>query len=359
MSPPTLCLAKVIGRRGCGGGSGRRLPAAGSFWNRLPARPTLLRVGPERDEPRPVDLPAPVGVDEGARVEVASPRFFVPSVRPRCKDARKWLYHPEPVQTQITAQPAETAVKSLAISPDGSYLAYAEKMGEGEKTIVKLRQKNNRRPATIPALVNSEIFRLSWMPDSATLLISGKPDPQKAAGIWLVPILAGGGPPVRVPIDGTEIGEAAAINQTQIAFVSGSRNEIWRTGIDGQQLERVLKGQAGDEFRDLVWLAGGYRLLFNRIHLAGTMYRVTAETLDLRTGQPPLVILDDPRLRAGCATPEGHIYFSLEHEPPNHNDTSLWEMSIDPQTGRVTREASMLVGSNGSNVYGLSTSADG
>ena len=272
---------------------------------------------------------------------------------------REVFHKQEPLQRQITNKPSETPIKHAAISPNGSLMAYIEKIGEGEKTVVKLRQTSNGETSDIPTLRESEIFRLSWLPDSTTLLVSGKLNQEDTAGIWLVPILAGASPPSKVPVGRVNTGEAAAMDKSHIAYISGNRDEIWLTGVDGQTPRLILKGREGDEFNGLAWLAGARGLLFNKLYLAGTIYGITVETLDLQTGRISTVIPNNPQLRAGCATPEGSVFYAIEYEWPHQNDTSLWEMSIDPQTGEVTREARMLVRSNGSNVHGLSATADG
>ncbi len=271
---------------------------------------------------------------------------------------REGWFRREPPQRQITTNSPDRPVKAIALSPDNSYLAYAEKTGEGEKTDCILRRLNGGENISLPVLRDSEIFRLSWL-DSATLLVSGKLGRDETHGVWLVPILASAAPPVKVPVNQNEATEAAALDMSHIAFIGGDRDEIWLTGLSGEQPRRVLSGEPGDEFGGLTWLAGGRLLLFNRVHLAGAVYRITFEALNPESGQTSVVINNNPRLRAGCASPRGHIFYSLEREPPDHNDNSIWEMSIDPSTGAVTREAMPVAASTGSTVHGLSTDEAG
>jgi Tol biopolymer transport system component len=259
-------------------------------------------------------------------------------------------------QTQITFTNHLTPVRSMAVSPDGLFIAWVERTGEGEKTIGKLRDNRDGSENPIPALDDSEIFRLSWLPDSKTLLVSGKRKDE--VGIWLVPTLAGR-PPEKVPVLSGEVGEAGAFNRSRIAYVSGNRNEIYLTGMNGEPTQQLLKGRAGDDFNGLVWLEGGRRLLFNRLHLTGSTWEITVETLDADTGSARTVVENNPQLRAGCASPGGQIFYSLQPDPPNHHDTGLWEMSIDPRTGDVTRQPREVIRSNGANVHGLSLAADG
>lgn len=268
------------------------------------------------------------------------------------------LFHVELRPRQLTTNSAERPVKAAAVSPDGSYIAYVEKTGEGEKTNCKLWRRSDGGADFLMALRDSEIFRLSWL-DADTLLVSGKVGKKGTAGIWLVPILGGLAGPSKVPTNQDEVGEAAALDRSHIAFVGGSRNELWLTNADGQPPRLMLRGEQGDEFSGLEWLAGGRRLLFDRLHLAGNIYRITAETLNVDSGETSIVIPDNPRLRAGCASPNGHLYFALENEPLEQNDTSIWEMKIDPRSGAVTRAASLLIKSTDATVHGLSTDASG
>src|SRR5262249_8280670 len=101
-------------------------------------------------------------------------------------------------QKQITSSNYLTPVRSMAVSPDGLFIAWVERAsndektaGKGEKTVGKLRDNRDGSEKQIPALDDSEIFRLSWLPDSKTLLVSGKLSQEDAPGIWLVPTLAG------------------------------------------------------------------------------------------------------------------------------------------------------------------------
>lgn len=271
---------------------------------------------------------------------------------------RGGLFSAEPRPRQLTTNSAERPVKAAAISPDGSYVAYVEKTGEGEKTNCKLWRRSDGGADALTALRDSEIFRLSWL-DADTLLVSGKVGLEETAGIWLVPILGGPAGPSKVLTNQDEVGEAAALDRSHIAFVGGGRNELWLTAAGGQPPRLMLRGERGDEFGGLAWLAGGRRLLFDRLHLAGNIYRVTVETLDVESGQTSVVIANNPRLRAGCASTNGRLYFAVEYEPPDQNDTSIWEMKIDPRSGAVTRAANLLVKSTGATVHGLSTDASG
>lgn len=268
------------------------------------------------------------------------------------------LFRVEPRQRLLTTNSAERPVKAAAVSPDGSYIAYAEKTGEGEKTNCKLWRRSDGGADALTALRDSEIFRLSWL-DANTLLVSGKVGKDEAAGVWMVPILGGSAGPSKVSVNQDEVGEAAALDRSHIAFVGGNRNELWLTNTDGQLPRLVLRGEQGDEFSGLVWLMGGRRLLFDRLHLAGNIYWVTVETLDVETGKTSVVVPNNPRLRAGCASPNGRLYFALENEPPEQNDTSILEMKINPKTGDVTQAASVFVKSTGTMVHGLSTDASG
>jgi Tol biopolymer transport system component len=161
-------------------------------------------------------------------------------------------------------------------------------------------------------------------------------------------------------------GAAVAPNGAQIAFIkdrskdimSKSGNEIWLTDADGgnpRLLASSGEGRVFDPLPGLKWSANGQRVAY--LARRRNPPESTLESLG-RNGGSATVIVSDPRLRNICWTPDNRVLYTLMQpfEAPN---SSLWEIRVDAQTGRVSGSPRLVTTWVGFAVLDLQITADG
>ena len=73
-------------------------------------------------------------------------------------------------ERRLTSNAPENALTTVAISPDGKYLAYADSTGVS----VRLLASGETHPLPLPEDIRSAVWGLVWMPDGARLLEIGR-----------------------------------------------------------------------------------------------------------------------------------------------------------------------------------------
>jgi WD40 repeat protein len=90
---------------------------------------------------------------------------------------------PELVERSLTSNSNEDSLVDSAISPDGKYLAYANRRH------VLILNVADRAIHTLPNLDRLSVFHLTWTHDSTRLLVVGYEKPGATSSLWQVSIL--------------------------------------------------------------------------------------------------------------------------------------------------------------------------
>src|SRR6266853_5921379 len=196
---------------------------------------------------------------------------------------------PELNQLQLTTNSLETSTTAAALSPDGKYLAYADETG------ISLRLVGTGETHAFPAPAGSSILRLSWFPNGIKLLASGGAGGSDVSSIWSMSILDG------VPRQLREDAGGASLSPdgSHIAFTSGSSEEIWLMGANGEEPKRIVAGAEGDSFQGPLWFADGQHVAYARGHSVAGELAITVEWQDVTTGRTTTVF-SDARFTSGC-----------------------------------------------------------
>jgi Tol biopolymer transport system component/DNA-binding winged helix-turn-helix (wHTH) protein len=227
-------------------------------------------------------------------------------------------------ERRLTGNPENDPVTSAAISPDGKYLAFADKEG----LFLRAVGTGETHPVVLPGEGTTQF--VSWFPDGSHVLATRTVNAAEKPGLWNVSVF-GGAP--RKLVDAAERG-AVSPDGSHIIFVRGDygHEEIWEMRSAGEEARKVL-GQPGDNFEPVVWSADGKRIAFIRsaYHFGWEESDVSLGILDLANGKSKVVLTSSRLGRALAWTPDGRLIYSLSELPPNQNDSNLWAMKIDAQ----------------------------
>jgi eukaryotic-like serine/threonine-protein kinase len=111
----------------------------------------------------------------------------------------------------LSSNPTENPISAAAISPDGKYLAYADKTGAYLRLL-----PSGEVHTLLPK--NDDVQFLSWYPDSTELLAAWPSTPTRKLGLWMLSIL--GGTPRRISDEGWWA--SVSPNSTQISFLKSA-----------------------------------------------------------------------------------------------------------------------------------------
>ncbi len=272
---------------------------------------------------------------------------------------------------QLTANPAGHGVTRSAISPDGKYLAYSDDAGlhiklleTGETTTVPLPAEAASSHATwLPA---------AWFPDGTRLLanleVSGKPP-----SIWILSLI--GYAPRKFRDDG--YAHSISPDGQQIVFTAArpgldaregrqpreyGDQTIWLAGVNGQLARRLTEGEAATGYTQVVWSPDSSRIAYLKVHQLAGAVECAIEDRDVQSG-PAVLVTSGANLcqnpQGFWWAPEGRLIFSVAEPIPNQKDSNLWEVKLDPRTGKPENQPVRLTNWVGFSFASPTLSADG
>jgi len=275
-------------------------------------------------------------------------------------------------QRQLTASPAGHGVNGAALSPDGKYLAYSDDMG----LHIKLVETGEMRTLPLPAeaaATHATWLPAAWFPDGTRLLtnleIAGKPP-----SIWILSLIGDAPHKFRddgfahsISPDGTRIVFTAArtgLGERQGEHVREFGDQtIWLVGANGDAPRMLARGDDGTGFMQVVWSPDGGRIAYLKVHQALESFECSIEDRDL-LGGPGVVVLTG--LSTLCQNsqglwwaPDGRLIFSLAEPSPNANDSNLWQLNLDPRTGKPEDKPTRVTNWVGFSFSSLTGTADG
>ena len=262
-------------------------------------------------------------------------------------------------QRRLTASPEENPVLGAAISPDGKYLAFADRTG------VYLRQIDSGETHSLSFPSGFTAIPATWYPDGTHLVATWVEGPTAPSSLWQVSIM--GGTPRKL-IDNGQL-PAVSPNGSQIAFVKGPKHaeEIWVVEGDGERPRRLVACKMCT-FGVPAWSPDGQGIAYVVSKYAPDWKANTSIALfDLRSGRQETIFSSGGRqaeiggeMELGPAlvwTADNHLVYSISEPPPNQDDSNVWSVPVDAR-GRIAGTAVRLTAAP-DEVSGLSASADG
>jgi DNA-binding winged helix-turn-helix (wHTH) protein/Tol biopolymer transport system component len=251
---------------------------------------------------------------------------------------------PIPMPHAVARTTVENPVITVAVSPQGTYLAYADPQSI---TIQTLRSGETR---SIPVGSGVTPVRVVWYPDETRVLISERVN--DSPGLYTLSILSGKLSPLRE----NALSPAVSPDGSGIFYLDGTLRALWLMDGNGENPRRILSAPAPDKLYPQFWSPDGRRVWFVRVHWDKDKEIVSLETCDL-TGTRRSVALSDNRTRAFRLLPRGRLIYALVEG--SQNFTNLWELPVNAAEGKAEGKPRKLTNWTNFSISGISATADG
>jgi eukaryotic-like serine/threonine-protein kinase len=266
---------------------------------------------------------------------------------------------PQLTQTSLTFNSTDNPVTSSALSADGKFLAYSDLSGIHVKLLSTGEERLIRKPAGSGA--DSEWKVACWFPDGTRVLANmagNLTDP--SSSMWTVSLLGQsprelreGGRGWTVSPDGTQIVFTMPNSQDE------SDGEIWVMDSQGSNARKILGGGPRERLGSVRWSPDGRRLSFIRVHSSDDrdVETTSIEDCDLKGATCGVAVAADGNwLFDSYWLAGGRMVYTSEGAD---GSTTIWDRSIDSQTGRSIGAPRRIYNWPEARVWSLSASSDG
>lgn len=258
-------------------------------------------------------------------------------------------------QRRLTASSEENPVLGAVISPDGKYLAFADKTG------FYLRQIDSGE--THPLNFPSEFHAVpaAWYPDGTHLVAVWAEGPTTPSSLWQVSIM--GGTPRKLIDDGQL--PSISPDGSQIAFVKGSKEtEKMSVMAANGENPRQLVACRLCTFGTPAWSPDGRKVAY----VTSSWFVDSNITLfDLASGRQETIFsalnghgVVAPEMELGPAlvwTSDDRLIYSISEPPPSQDDSNVWAVPLDSHSHIAGTAVRMTATPD--KVASISASADG
>jgi serine/threonine protein kinase/dipeptidyl aminopeptidase/acylaminoacyl peptidase len=238
---------------------------------------------------------------------------------------------PELRQMQLTNNSSENAISGGSISPDGSYLAYADLKGIHIKLIETGKTHDVPQPDSLRGLQVNWGIATNWVRDG-TRFIANANVTGRLSSIWVVPAI--GGIPRKLRDDA--YAWAVSRDGSWLAFTSNPGRalyrEMWRMSPDGEQAIKLYQGDDTNGFFGADWSPHGQRLSFIASHRSANDVKMSVESRDLKGGSAILAV---PTVVADWTwSPDGRLIYILPERGAPGGSCNFWVTPVDETTGK-------------------------
>jgi len=253
---------------------------------------------------------------------------------------------------QLTLNSSENPVRSGAISPNGKYLAYVDKLGIHVKDIGNGSIQDVKQPPDINNdSVIWEIMDVGWFPDNTRFLVNIYPASEdqggwssRIASTW---VFSRTGEPRKLREHA--IGWSVSPDGALIAFGTNSfgpgDRETWLMDSQGRQARKLFDTDENSTIYGFYWSADGQHALHFRTDASGD----TLLSRDFQGG-PPVALLtpaETKQIRGDISwLPDGRLIYQVGDADSalyaQQATCNFWTLRLDVHTGRPLEKARRL-----------------
>ena len=247
-------------------------------------------------------------------------------------------------QRQLTSNSIENNVRTGAISPDGKYLAYTDRLGMHVKLIETGETQAVPQPDELKnKWVDWEIQ--AWFPDGTSFLANSHPPGlaieewnSQGTSVWIVSVLGGSPHKIRDEAYASSISP----DGKTISFIShegrlGPR-EIWLMDSSGENPRKLYETDENSTIGNLNWSPDGTRTLYDRFDDTGHILF----SRDLKGGAPVAVLPPRESNLVGSFLwlPDDRVVYALQEtdRKAGSETCNFWQLRIDPRTGELAQK---------------------
>ena len=262
--------------------------------------------------------------------------------------------------TPLTANPIEASVTGMAISADGTYLAYTA----NDELFLRTLASGEIHRVELPD--GYRTWRVHWYPDGTRLLLTALSEGKDVPGLYSMSIL--GGTPTLLTDGATKA--AVAPDGSAIAFLATDTSaeralrEIWLMGPNGETPQPFLTAGQGESYWQLGFSPDSQRLAYGSWHRDPDGDTLLIETRRL-DGSGTTGLISDGRLFQNWTgvlpfvwNDDGQLIYGRRELNPNQLTSNLWGIQTDIQRGEAVSEPVRLTQLSDFNIREVSVSRD-
>jgi eukaryotic-like serine/threonine-protein kinase len=269
---------------------------------------------------------------------------------------------PEVKLRQLTRNSNDDPVRSGAISPDGKYLAYADRRGIHIQVVATGDSRLVLQPQDLKDR-RGEWIIADWFPDGTRFLVNLSPPleleaPNYQSSIWVVSVLGGAPRMLRNNADACSVSpDGRWINFNANYGRFGSR-EIGVMNSAGEEARKLYETTEANT--DIVcgpWSSDGRHFLSVTDRGFGQGLPADIQVRDLSGGLPRTILTSAQDVTTFAWLRDGRFIYSLE-EADAPGSCNFWEMRLSEE-GRPITKPRRLTSWGGFCMAGSSSTADG
>jgi serine/threonine protein kinase len=267
---------------------------------------------------------------------------------------------PEIKLRQLTRNASDDPIRSGSISPDGKYLAYADRQGIHIEAVATGESHLLPQPPGVKFMA-SEWLVADWFPDGTRLLVNLSPPieleaPNRQSSIWAASVLGGAPRMLRDNANACSVSPDGRLINFNTNYGRFGPREIWVMNSNGEGARKLY--QASDDSIDIVcgpWSPDGYH--FISVIDRGLGQPQDFQIRDLQRGLPRMLFASKQDVSTFVWLRDGRFIYSLEEEDAP-GTCNLWERELTAR-GELMTKPRRLTSWAGFCMNDLSSTADG